>query len=377
MDINQLHTQAMDIADAADIAKMRDQLEESSVLYKQAFELERDAAIMAFRSGIGEPSISILLRSAASLALECKLFRECEQLIGLALSGTPPEEIVEELRDMLENVNFGRHLQTKGISLAENEFQLVIAGSGVAYGMAREEDVSARISTFKNIAIRTIERKKGRPFRKQGKTSKDVKDLFQSYISVPRAASFAMTIRLGSAQQLHFEGFQDQSNAIIEDIASNIALVNSGDIEQLKTNIKDLTYLDNFINLTKELAPDGDDVNLVGITYIKNGKEVPVQLTRNKQSFKDIVEYIDKTKGEDNKDFQVARREEYIGVLSAADATVGSVKITLEGNKKVTISVPDGLTDIVKNYFDEKVVAVVNIDANEGTKLISIDHIKE
>ena len=91
MDINQLHTQAMDIADAADIAKMRDQLEESSVLYKQAFELERDAAIMAFRSGIGEPSISILLRSAASLALECKLFRECEQLIGLALSGTPPE----------------------------------------------------------------------------------------------------------------------------------------------------------------------------------------------------------------------------------------------------------------------------------------------
>ena len=89
------------------------------------------------------------------------------------------------------------------------------------------------------------------------------------------------------------------------------------------------------------------------------------------------MEYIDKTKGEDNKDFQVARREEYIGVLSAADATVGSVKITLEGNKKVTISVPDGLTDIVKNYFDEKVVAVVNIDANEGTKLISIDHIKE
>ena len=378
MDISQLHIKAMDIADAADIAKMHNQLDESLKLYQEAFELERQVAIEAFKLGIGEPSVAILLRSAASLALECKLFRECEQLIGLALSGMPPEEIAEELRDMLENVHFERHLQTKGISLAENEFQLVIAGAGVAYGMAREEDVSTRISTFKDIAIRTIERKKGRPFRKQGKTSKDITDLFQSYISIPRAASFAMTIRVGSSQQLHFEGFQDQSNAIIEDIASNIKLVNSGDIEQLKTNIKDLTYLHNFISLTKELAPDGNDVNLVGITYIKNGKEVPVQLTRNKNEFKDIEEYIDNTQSEENNILLTAKKERYVGVLSAADAIVGTVKITLADKKKVIISVPDGLTDIVKNYFDEKVSVIVNIDTNDNVlKLISIDHIKE
>ena len=105
MDINQLHTQAMDIADAADIAKMRDQLEESSVLYKQAFELERDAAIMAFRSGIGEPSISILLRSAASLALECKLFRECEQLIGLCWKMSISGDIFKQKVFLLQKMN--------------------------------------------------------------------------------------------------------------------------------------------------------------------------------------------------------------------------------------------------------------------------------
>lgn len=374
MDISQLHIEAMDIADSADIAKMHNQLDESLKLYQQAFELERKVAIEAFRSGIGEPSVAILLRSAASLALECKLFRECEQLIGLALSGTPPEEIAEELRDMLENVHFGRHLQTKGIALAENEFQLVIAGAGVGYGMAREEDVSTRISTLKDIAIRTIERKKGRPFRKQGKTSKDVTDLFQSYISIPRAASFAMTIRVGSAKQLHFDGFQDQSNAIIEDIASNIELVNSGDIEQLKENIKDRTYLHNFISLTKELAPDGNDVNLVGITYIKNGQEVPVQLTRSKHDFKNIEEYITQVELERINIPQIAKKERYVGVLSAADATVGSVRVTLANQKKVTISVPDGLTDIVRNYFEEEVVVVVQIDTDVIT-LVSIDHI--
>jgi hypothetical protein len=48
---------------------------------------------------------------AASLALECGALREAERLIAVALSGNPPEEIAEELRDLLEQVYFG---STKG-----------------------------------------------------------------------------------------------------------------------------------------------------------------------------------------------------------------------------------------------------------------------
>jgi hypothetical protein len=48
-----------------------------------------------------EPTRSVLHRSAASLAVECFQLREAEQLIGRALAGNPPPDIVDELRDLL------------------------------------------------------------------------------------------------------------------------------------------------------------------------------------------------------------------------------------------------------------------------------------
>ena len=114
MDIKELHNKSMDIADAADIEKKKGNNENAISLYKEAFELESQAAMLAYEHRIGEPSISILLRSTASLAMSCNLYREAEKLISLALSGEPPAEIADELRDLMENVNFFRHMELRG-----------------------------------------------------------------------------------------------------------------------------------------------------------------------------------------------------------------------------------------------------------------------
>lgn len=373
MTISDLHIKAMELADAADYAKLHNEQPEKYIaIYREAFQYEKDAAINAYNAQIGEPSISILFRSAASLALECELYREAEQQIALGLAGNPPEEIAEELRDLLENVNFNRHLKLKGVELQNNEVQLVIAGKGVGFGYAKDDDVLKRISNFNTLATRTIERKKGKDFRTKGKASKDITSLIQSYVSVPRAASFAITLRLGSPiRQLSFDGFDDPINAIISDITDNISLINDGNIEELKKNIPNEKYLSNFINLSKELAPDGKDISLVGLTYIKNGKEIPVKLTRSKQDFKGIIP------------FEIVERYSLIedgnsikslsGILSAADATSNSVRIDTDSGK-IPVTVPDGLSDIVKNYWDEPVEISVQWSVkNKKYTLISID----
>ena len=51
-----------------------------------------------------EPSRSVLLRSAASLAFECHELREAERLASQALGGEPPSEIAQELRELLRRV---------------------------------------------------------------------------------------------------------------------------------------------------------------------------------------------------------------------------------------------------------------------------------
>jgi hypothetical protein len=55
-----------------------------------------------------EPTRSVLHRSAVSLAVDCCQLRETERLIGRVLSGNPPPDIADELRDLLLGAVFAR-----------------------------------------------------------------------------------------------------------------------------------------------------------------------------------------------------------------------------------------------------------------------------
>lgn len=357
MNLTDLHNRAMELADLGDISKMKGASDDALRYYNDAFEVERTAANEAKKSAVGEPTESILLRSAASLALCCQRLRESEQLIALALSGEPPVEIAEELRDLLETVNFERHLELKGVALADGEVQLVVAGAGVGYGFAKGEDILTRVDKFMNLATRTMERRLGIPFRKKGPVSVRVKKMSEAYLSTSRAASFAVTLRFGSLPgQTSLPGFTTPSapyNEIIEDIANSISLINAGRTDELAESFTDKTYLDNFISLTKELAPDGKNVSLFGVTYRKEDTVIPVQLTRTKDEFKNIpiFELESDLKGSDSD----LKNETVEGVLSVANGLKGFVKIILPDSKNVVVQVPDGMADIVKTYWEENV----------------------
>ena len=96
-----LHREAMDLADQAVAAQRRKTRSEATQLFRQAFERERAAAVLFVNDFDAEPTRSVLLRSAASLALDCEEFREAERLIAAALWGNPPAELYDELRELL------------------------------------------------------------------------------------------------------------------------------------------------------------------------------------------------------------------------------------------------------------------------------------
>jgi hypothetical protein len=100
--IKEIHDRAMDIAELAFVAKYKGDLVEFEKLSRQALELESQAAKMLEKDFEAEPTRSVLYRSAASLALNCKEYREAERLVAMGLIGNPPPEIVEELRELLE-----------------------------------------------------------------------------------------------------------------------------------------------------------------------------------------------------------------------------------------------------------------------------------
>lgn len=121
--IQALHQQAMDLAEAAAVARLRGAIEQAAQLTRQAFEQEAQAANLIASVLDAEPTRSVLHRSAASLAIECGELRTAERLIATALSGNPPPEIAEELKDLFIQINLSQYLKRQGIDIDIKELQ--------------------------------------------------------------------------------------------------------------------------------------------------------------------------------------------------------------------------------------------------------------
>lgn len=365
-EINSLHRRAMEIAETALIEQFGANPDKAKKLFKEAYQLEKKAALSIQAISESEPSRSILLRSAASLALNIDDLREAEKLITLALAGEPPDEIAEELRDLYEQVNFHRHLKLKGVELESNEMQLAIAGPEIGLGIAKGEEFIKRVEIMEKLTYRTAMRMIGQPYRDKGPVDKKIKELFEPYISIPRAASFAVTIRFGRQKSL-FPEFANASG-IIDEIMDDIELINTQQEKKLKEKIKDEAYFRHFVAFTKKLAPDGKNVNLVGLSVLRDGKEKKVALRRQK---KEILPGKISEKEPEEKKITV----EITGTLSYADALKKKIKLTDEkGKTSYEVIVPEGLGDIVKLHWEE---VVIISGSQVGKKAVILENIEK
>src|SRR5688500_14173251 len=142
--ISILHNQSMRHAEIAEVSRVLGQSRKYKQNLKIAYEYERQASELACRKSDYEPTRSVLLRSAASLALECGLNNDSEKLIAKALAGNPSTEIADELRSLLEEVYFERHMDLRGQKLTRHEFVMTLAGPGVSRGMISGDEFIKR-----------------------------------------------------------------------------------------------------------------------------------------------------------------------------------------------------------------------------------------
>ncbi|MEH1826586.1 MAG: hypothetical protein V7L22_14660 [Nostoc sp.] len=126
--IQELHQQAMDLAGMALVAKLRGGLNSASQLSREAFEKERLAAELITGDLEAEPTRSVLHCSAATLAVECGEIHTAERLIAIALSGNPPTEIAEELKDLFVQINIDKYFARRSIAFDEAKLQSLLNG---------------------------------------------------------------------------------------------------------------------------------------------------------------------------------------------------------------------------------------------------------
>jgi hypothetical protein len=364
------HRQAMEQTDLAHAARRQGDEVLSLRYFRKAYELEAQAAA-AFASRLdAEPTRSVLFRSAATLALDAKLLPEAEKLVCTALSGNPPEEIADELRDLLEQIYFERHLALRGIELQPDEIQMSIAGKAVGFGMAPTEAFLRRVENAETLLYRTAERQQNKPYRDRGRRERSLSETLQLFVSVPRAASFAVTLRVGASPQLSLPGFSP-GERVIDELLECLELYTRRDEEHLRARISDDAYYRNFVSLAQTIEPDGRNIELVGFTTVRSGAPKQVQLTPPPAVpvFKDEAQLRapEHEKPDD-------RTVEVTGTLKFADArkTTNEIQIVSAGNVRHPIVVPEGMmSDVVKPLWGEE-VTVTGVQKGRKIHLMQI-----
>lgn len=354
-----LHREAMALADEADAAKRRHDVETAGRALMLALHKESEAASLVEE----EPSRSVLLRSAASLAYEIGRMRDAERLIARALVGEPSAEIAEELRDLLEQVYFARHLNLRGVELLSDEFQLSIAGESVGYGMARTERFVRRIDDTQKLIYRTAERQAKLPFRESARPPKTVRGEIEVYVTVPRAASMAVTFRLARPHGQQTLAPELRPADVITEMLTCLDLLNEGKDKELKARIESDAYFRNFVAIAKQIAPDGKAVKLVGFTAENRASPVGEPVER-RVAFHRPARTISLPVADDSEAGVVTLR----GQLLLADDRRKAVKsrrqsaIVIVGKRKEhRVRVPPGMmADVVRPLWGARVVATVS-----------------
>jgi hypothetical protein len=105
MSTKESHNIASNQMQLAIVAQAYGNIPESLRLFELAFEAEKQAALSLWSDFEQEPTRSILFRSAATLALDCKKYSEAKKMVYMGLSGNPPEGMVEELLEVYERAH--------------------------------------------------------------------------------------------------------------------------------------------------------------------------------------------------------------------------------------------------------------------------------
>ena len=366
---NDLHKKAMEFADLGLRRRARGNAEESIEYFEQA--LHYELAAIDELDKTEALAWAVLHRSAGTLALDCRDFLQAEKIVTSALAQDPHPEIAEELRDLLEQIYFQRHLDLKGITLQEDEIQLSLSGQEVGNGFVNVEEVYERISSSSKLIHRTVERKQNRPFRERGSVQKAIRENYQTLVSVPRSGSFSVTLKF-SRPQLSFSETLETA-AIIDEFMDLLALINSSHITEIQKRIPDPAYLRNFFGLARKIAPDGERISQVGFTSVRDGVQRSVGLTMPAEELPSLPPEMLSSP-------QVALKQtpsepiEIRGVLRHADAMREDSNViqVIDGKKKHIVQVPQGMmNDIVRPMWDSHVI-IQGVDTGEHIMLEDI-----
>lgn len=134
---------------------------------------------------------------------------------------------------------------------------------------------------------------------------------------------------------------------VIDELLTGIELIDQQDEPGLLNRIKDQSFFRNFISLEREIAPDGENMDFVGFASTKRS----VGLTRHRQDI-ELVPTAELPPPSSTTSPIIVE-----GILDYATAkrSAQAVGLTTDEGDEYLVVTPQGLEDLVRNHFLERV----------------------
>jgi cobalamin biosynthesis Mg chelatase CobN len=358
--VRDIHRDAMEVADEAEAAKKAKDYENARKFFRQALALERQAANSLLNDLEAEPTRSVLFRSAASLAMDCGEYREAERLASTALAGNPPDDIADELRDLLEQANYQRHFDVRGAYLEAADTQFSMTGKAVGFGVVRSDEFIPRVEALNKIVLRTAERLIGKPFRNHGRVSKEISDHYGFALTMARGGSFAVSFRVEPVgQQLTLPGMEevpDPTN-IMQEVMDCFDLLAELNEDALSRRIPDNDYYTNFVGLARQMAPDGKNIDAVFLTTPGADGLRRVRMTQAVNNISLVNKLLPPKEAPALADVS----SKIVGELKAANSldeaknTITVLDKSSGRRRQLRLIVSEGIADIVRPLYEDEV----------------------
>ncbi len=363
--VRELHQEAMLHAQEAMVARRRGDVRLAQELAQQAYDLETKAIALVPEDRSSEPTLSILHRSAASLAYQFKDYEAAQRQIANGLSGYPPPAIAGELKDLLRMIDFELDLQSRGVLLQDEDLDVSLEGKSVGPGIIPLSEVTDRLEFLRSLIERTVSRMLSRPYRKGGGPPSDVRPWIP-LLCAPKAGSLVLSIKLGKPDQQQLPMWLEASD-VIDQLVKGVELIEQANEQALREMIAHDSYYLNFVTLTSAIAPDGERISIVGFASRSRAATLKRPKAEIREAMLKPVEETTETR---------LKRVEVRGELDYADSRKAKdlIGLTTEGGEQYTIVISEGIDDLVRTYYGREVVVTGAYD--QSRRRVTPDHIE-
>lgn len=352
----------MKLADAMLLHKRSGDLDAALSAARDALNAELEATELAFTLGVSVRTRLVLLRSASELAREAQEYERGLRLCVQALSQPDLWEFREEILRSLDTFRTFEHLRLSGVSLSDDALQLSVSGIEAAPGFAKADEINRRVKDASALVKNA--RRRLYSARSPGKAPHKLVDVVEPYLSVARAASYAVSVRFGYSSQVELDLDDTREDGSIREAIDEVVrlarVYADGGPSAVKQLVKDDTYASQTVNLLRDMSPDEHRISTVGITVFREGAEVPVALPSKKKFDRPIVPFIQKIiKNEalPPEEFHVNGKLLEGNAIKSERATATLVD---EDGSKVKLEYSETeLGDVIGNYWKQQVVATL------------------